>query len=83
MIFRNVAELLLHGVLCAAQLVGVAEKGLPRKGQLQRNTPHNERTVQFPLQIGNVRRERLLRDVQELGGAGEAPLPCKDGEVFQ
>ena len=74
---------MLHGVLCAAQLLRIAEEGLSRKGQLQRDMAHDELAVQFPLQAGNVRRKRLLRDVQEIGGAGEAPLPCKHGEVFQ
>ena len=83
LIFGDVAEFTLHGLARLADGFGIAQKRPACVGELKRRAAHKERAAELLFKSRNVGRERLLRDVQRFGGAGEVFLPRKHEKIVK
>ena len=83
LIFSDITELALHGLLRLTERFGIAQKGPPGVGQLKRCAPHDERAAKLRFKSRDVGGERLLRDVQGVGSAGKASFPREYDEIFR
>jgi hypothetical protein len=66
-----------------AQLFGVLEQQLPRRGGPQGTTAHDEHGADLRLQRPQALRHRRLGDIEALGGPLKAPLLDNSGQAFQ
>ena len=66
-----------------AQLFGVLEQQLPRRGGPQGTTAHDEHGADLRLQRPQALRHRRLGDIEALGGPLKAPLLDDSGQAFQ
>ena len=81
-VLGDVPKLLTHRGVLLAHLRCIRQEHFARIGELEWHMTHDELASEFLLELGDMRAQRLLRDMQVLCCSRETPFAGKHLEVF-